>query len=86
MPLILHINDKITRSGGVEAYIDQLLVADWPSGWSHLWLGVSLDRTQVTIESKDSSLEWSGDIEDLDSVAVFQTMRQKGGLLHVHSL
>jgi glycosyltransferase involved in cell wall biosynthesis len=86
MPLILHINDKITRSGGVEAYIEKLLVADWPSGWSHLWLGVSLDRAQVTIEAKDLSLEWSGDIEDLDSVDVFQTMRQKGGLLHVHSL
>ncbi len=86
MPLILHINDKITRSGGVEAYIDQLLVADWPSAWSHLLLGASLRGMQVTIDSTDSSLEWSGGIEDLESAPVFQSMRQQGGLFHVHSL
>ena len=86
MPCIVHINDKISHSGGVEGYIDQLLQSQWYQGWDFLWLGLLRTGTRVEVECSDSNFSWSGELCDVQKSPAVLHLIAAGGLLHVHSL
>jgi glycosyltransferase involved in cell wall biosynthesis len=85
---ILHINDKITISGGVEVYIKQLLELSPSYGIKALWLGINTSTGFFNLKS------WSTKIENKQKLSFNELFKyltkfisnNKIEIIHVHSL
>ncbi len=86
MPIVIHINDKISIAGGVEVYISQLQPLLREVGWESSWVGIKRTGSLVTIESDNELLNWQGSIEALGDSPIAHLAANGGGILHVHSL
>ena len=83
---VIHINDKLTISGGVEVYISQVQKLLNGRGIECDWVAIQRSGKDVTIESTNSQLDWSGALCDLRQSPLGQVVSAVATVFHVHSL
>lgn len=83
---IIHINDKLSISGGVEVYISQVQKLLNTRGIECDWVAIQRNGKHVTIESTNPRLDWSGAACDLLSSPLGEVGSVGATVLHVHSL
>lgn len=86
MPTIVHINDKLSLSGGVEIYISQVDALLQQYGWTSYWVALTWCGSHVEIKSNEKKLCWQGPLNKLKDSPMVKLVQKKRGLLHVHSL
>ncbi|MDC1198090.1 glycosyltransferase family 4 protein [Algibacter sp.] len=83
---ILHINDKLTISGGVEVYISQIQELLNGRGIESDWIAFHRVGNGCRIESANPSLEWTGALSDLAASPLGRMVARGQTIFHVHSL
>jgi glycosyltransferase involved in cell wall biosynthesis len=82
---ILHINDKLTISGGVEVYIDLVVDALRSEGVESRWISLTRDGKQVHLKTQDGEWDWIGSLNALAQSPMGDWI-DDNTVLHVHSL
>lgn len=82
---IIHINDKLDVSGGVEVSIRDITAELISRGIETYWLALSREGTEVMIQSHDPDLDWRGPISELGR-STLAGIIDDNTVLHVHSL
>ena len=85
---IIHINDKLTLSGGVEVYISQVCKLQQERRWKADWVAITREGSnRVRIESADPELCWEGQIGELGASCLARIVADETDcVFHVHSL
>jgi glycosyltransferase involved in cell wall biosynthesis len=85
---ILHINDKITISGGVEVYIKQLLELSPKHGIKALWLGINTSNGFFNLKSFSTETDNKHKLSfnELFKYLTEFISNNKIEIIHVHSL
>lgn len=86
MPTIVHINDKLSLSGGVEIYISQVDALLQQYGWTSYWVALAWFGSHVEIKSTEKKLCWQGTLSKLKYSPMAELIKKSRGLFHVHSL
>jgi glycosyltransferase involved in cell wall biosynthesis len=86
MKHIIHINDKLTLSGGVEVYISQVQDQLRQRGWKSDWVALTKTGSRVAVQSDNQELCWEGEISELAMSALASSVSGGKGAFHVHSL
>jgi len=79
---IIHINDKLEVSGGVEVYLSNIVYSLRTSGLNTEWVAIKVDRERVSIDSDNKSMMWEGCLATLKDSPLAGTDH----VFHVHSL
>lgn len=82
---VIHINDKLSVSGGVEVYITQLLKLQRERGYAAIWLAINQNGKNVRIFEHGKGMVWSGHIGELERLEYLSQATQHT-IFHVHSL
>lgn len=82
---ILHINDKLNISGGVEVYIDEINQALNNLSIESKWISIKKNNKQIIINSTDKNLSWSGFLKNFDESSIAKWINHET-IIHVHSL
>lgn len=83
---IIHINDKLSLSGGVEVYISQVQELLNERGIESDWVAIQRSGKEVRIESANSRFEWIGKSSDLGGAPLGKLAASGSVIFHVHSL
>jgi len=83
---VIHINDKLTISGGVEVYIMQIQELLNGRGIESDWIAFHRAGNGFRIESANPSLEWTGALSDLGASPLGRLAASGQAIFHVHSL
>ena len=85
---ILHLNDKIEISGGVEVYISQLIDIIPTDTINQLWLGVSKHSSNYSIETyHDSTIKHDSlSFKELETLLNEIVFISKIDIIHIHSI
>lgn len=83
---VIHINDKLTISGGVEVYISQIQGLLNVRGIESDWIAFHRAGNGCRIEPADSSLAWTGALSDLGASPLGKLAAEGQVIFHVHSL
>ena len=86
MNSVIHINDKLTQSGGVEVYLSRLQPLLRANGWNSDWISIARKRAQVQVDSSNTGLIWTGPISELRQSPIGKRAAETGSLFHIHSL
>ncbi|MDB4142975.1 glycosyltransferase family 4 protein [Akkermansiaceae bacterium] len=86
MKHIIHINDKLSLSGGVEVYISQIQDLLRQRGWQSDWVALVKNGSRLEIQSDNQELCWQGEIRDLETTALATLASVGKVVFHVHSL
>lgn len=86
--IILHINDKITISGGVEVYIKQLLELSPKHGIKAFWLGINTSNGFFNLKSflTKTDNKYKLSFNELFKYLTEFISNNKIEIIHVHSL
>lgn len=82
---IIHINDKLKISGGVEVSIRDISTELRTRGIETRWLALKREGKEAIIQSHDSELEWRGPLSELGRSTLAEIIGDDT-VLHVHSL
>jgi len=82
---VIHINDKLDVSGGVEVYIRDSLTALNSRGIDAYWVAIQHRRSEVEVASTNASWNWTGPLSDFMRSPLAQSVDQST-VFHVNSL
>ena len=82
---VIHINDKLTVSGGVEVSIRDIVTESCGRGIETHWVAIRRVGKEIEILAHDLALSWRGPISELASSSLFKII-DRDTIFHVHSL
>jgi glycosyltransferase involved in cell wall biosynthesis len=82
---VIHINDKLEVSGGVEVYLRDAIPIQRSLGIEAYWVALRRDGSDVEVLSADTSLVWRGTLGELLNSPLASLVDDQT-LFHVHSI
>jgi len=83
---IIHINDKLTISGGVEVYISQLQLLQRENNLISYWISISRLGKLISIKIKNENQNWIGSISELNNSPLNLLINKNQTIFHIHSI
>jgi len=81
---IIHINDKLEISGGVEIYIQDLMTMLNKKGIRSEWISINRIGKRVSIKSSARDWQWDGNVNSFRSS--LKNLFGKDAIIHLHSM
>ncbi len=82
---IIHINDKLDISGGVEVSIRDVMLALQARGVEAHWIAIKREGREVHMQGQDTAFNWRGPLSKLHC-SPLASLISANTILHVHSL